>query len=157
MCTMVFKETITYYVQHQSPVFCTFLDAMKAFDSLHFGKLFGLLLERDLPVQIVRTLIHLYTHNYVCTRWHEAVSHYFSVTNGVKQGAVLGQILFCIYTDNLLKLLADTGVGCCIGSHFVGVLAYADNVVLLAPTASAMVDCWLYAINTHLTCQRLNA
>jgi hypothetical protein len=30
MCTMVLKETITYYVQHQSPVFCTFLDATKA-------------------------------------------------------------------------------------------------------------------------------
>jgi hypothetical protein len=92
----------------------------------------------DSPVQIVRTLIHLYTHNYVCTRWREAVSHYFAVTNGVKQGAVLSPILFCIYIDNLLKLLADTGVGCYIGSHFVGALAYADDIVLLAPTASAM-------------------
>jgi hypothetical protein len=49
MCTMELKETITYYVQHQSPVFCTSLDTTKAFDRLHFGKLFGLLLKRDLP------------------------------------------------------------------------------------------------------------
>jgi hypothetical protein len=138
MCTMVMKETITYYVQHQSPVFCTFSDATKAVDRLHFGQLFGLLLERDLPAQVVKTLIYLYTHNYVSTRWREVVSHYFAITNGVEQGAVLSPILFCIYIYNLLKLLADTGVGCYIGSHFVGALAYADDIVLLAPTASVM-------------------
>jgi hypothetical protein len=78
------------------PRFCTFLDATKALDRLHVGKIFGLLLERDLPVQIARTLTHLYTHNYVRTRWREVVSHYFSVTNGVKQGAVLTPI-FLLY------------------------------------------------------------
>ena len=51
---------------------------------------------------------------------------------------VLSPVLFCIYIDNLLKSLADIGVGCYIGSHFVGALAYADDIVLLAPTASAM-------------------
>jgi hypothetical protein len=38
----------------------------------------------------------------------------------------------------LLTSLSKAGLGCHVGSFFVGALAYADNVVLLAPSASAM-------------------
>jgi len=31
-----------------------------------------------------------------------------------------------------------SGVGCYIGNNFVGALAYADDIVLIAPTATAM-------------------
>ena len=43
--------------------------------------------------------------------------------------------MFCVYVDGLLKLLSDAKVGCYIGHVFVGALAYADNIVLLDPTA----------------------
>jgi hypothetical protein len=66
------------------------------------------------------------------------VSEYFRATNGVKQGAVLSPILFCIYIDDLLLLLSKVGVGCYIGSRFTGALAYADDIVLIAPTPLAM-------------------
>lgn len=66
------------------------------------------------------------------------VSEYFLAANGVKQGAVLSPVLFCVYIDNMLKSLAEAGVGCFFGTHFVGALAYADDVVILAPTATAM-------------------
>ena len=46
-------------------------------------------------------------------------------------------MLFCIYIDDLLVRLAQSGVGCFIGFNFVGVLAYADDIVLIAPTPSA--------------------
>jgi len=32
----------------------------------------------------------------------------------------------------------ESGVGCYIGSVFVGALAYADDIALLAPTPSSM-------------------
>ena len=138
ICSMVLKEAISYYVHHQSPVFCTFLDATKAFDKIKYCKLFKLLLQRHLPAPIIRVLINLYTNNLVRVSWCGVVSDYFSAANGVKQGAVLSPILFCVYIDNLLILLSKTGVGCYIGSNFVGALAYADGIVLIAPTASAL-------------------
>jgi hypothetical protein len=58
-CTMILKETIAYYVRNQSSVFCTFLDASKAFDRVQYGKLFRLLIKRKLPVVIVRVLVNL--------------------------------------------------------------------------------------------------
>jgi hypothetical protein len=80
---------------------------------------------------------------------------YFSAVNGVKQGAVLSPVLFCVYVDNLLVALSNAGVGCFIGSTFVGALAYADDIVITAPTATAMrkllAICDRYACEYHMS------
>jgi len=49
--------------------------------------------------------------------------------------------------------LSKAGIGCFVGSHFVGTLAYANDIVLLAPTASALrkmlAICDSYASEFH--------
>ena len=132
------KETITYYVTNNSLAFCSFLDASKAFDRIHYVKLFKLLVKRDFPAHIIRLLINMYTNSSICVSWCGISTSFFSVVNGVKQGAVLSPILFCLYLDDLLLLLSQSGFGCYMGRFFVGALAYADDLVLVAPTASAM-------------------
>jgi Reverse transcriptase (RNA-dependent DNA polymerase) len=92
--TMVLMETISYYVKNQSSVFCSFLDASKASDHVQYSKLFSLILKRGLPPCIVRISFNLYM---VRILWSGLTSDYFAVLNGVKQGAVLSPILFCIY------------------------------------------------------------
>ena len=47
---------------------------------------------------------------------------------------MLSPVLFCLYLDGLLSLLAKSGVGCLVGVCYVGALAYAEDIVLLAPT-----------------------
>jgi hypothetical protein len=50
-CTMVLKETVSHdpnYTKSYSFVFCTFLDATRAFHRVNFCKLFHLLLKRGL-------------------------------------------------------------------------------------------------------------
>jgi len=74
---MVLKETIAYYKSHTTSVLCSFLDATKAFDRLHFFKLFGLLIKRKLPADIIRLLINIYTNNFVRVAWHGVMSVYF--------------------------------------------------------------------------------
>ena len=66
------------------------------------------------------------------------MSEYFLATNGhgVKQGGVLSPELFCVYVYDLLVRLSKIGVGCFIGRTFVGALPYADDIVLVAPSAS---------------------
>jgi len=41
---------------------------------------------------------------------------------------------FCVYLDELLHALSEAKVGCYIGNVFVGALAYADDLVLTAPS-----------------------
>ena len=55
----------------------------------------------------------------------------FLVDSGVKQGAVMSQILFCIYLDGLLNLMDVAQIGCFIGRVFVGCIPYADDIVLV--------------------------
>jgi arginine exporter protein ArgO len=66
------------------------------------------------------------------------LSDYFSAVNGVKRGGVLSLILNCVYIDDLMLALSISGVGCYIDTTFVGALAYADDIVLVAPTPTAM-------------------
>jgi Reverse transcriptase (RNA-dependent DNA polymerase) len=114
------------------------LDASKAFDRVEYGKLFQLLLDRNLPPQIIRLLLNMYTNQQVRVLWNGVYSLSFSVSNGVKQGAIISPILFCVYLDALLVKSREAGVGCYIAGCYVGALAYADDLVLMTPSASAM-------------------
>jgi hypothetical protein len=98
---MILKESITHYDKHQSSVFRKFLDASKACDGIHYCKLFQLLMKRELPAPIIRELEMLHTHNYMRFNWLKVISGYFVARNGVKQGAVLSPVIFCVYVDDL--------------------------------------------------------
>jgi hypothetical protein len=83
-------------------------------------------------------MLNFYTNHVTRVSWNGICSDAFSVKNGVKQGGVISPVLFCIYVDGLLLSLKNSGFGCVIGRMFLGALAYADDIVLLAPTPRAM-------------------
>ena len=74
----------------------------------------------------------------MCVQWDSNKSELFNVHNGVKQGAIFSPRLLCVYIDDLLNRLKNSGLGCYIGSLYAGSMAYADDLTLLAPTAEAM-------------------
>ena len=134
LCTATIKNIVTNYLHRGSSVLGCFLDASKAFDLVDHGILLNTLLERGLPLSIVR----LYSMQQLRVRWNSSLSDPFKVSNGVRQGSVLSPILFSVYLDSLLVDLSKSGVGCYWGSFFAGASAYADDVVLLAPCAAAL-------------------
>jgi len=93
MCTMVLKETLSYYTHHNSFVYCTFLDAIKAFDRVNFCKLFRILIDCGLPMYIVRMLINMYITQVGRISWTGILSNQFPILNGVRQGGVLSPLL----------------------------------------------------------------
>ena len=154
MCTLILKETNEYYVHNSSTVFCTMLNATRAFDRVEYCRLFRLLIDRGLPLVVVRLLVNLYTNHITRIAWNGVLSSSFEMVNGVKQGEVLSPVILCVYIDGLLATLKDACIGCHIGSQFVGVLAYADDIVLLATTPDALrlmlKLCDHYAINFNI-------
>ena len=66
------------------------------------------------------------------------MSRPFGTLNGVRQGGVLSPLLFSLYLDDLLAGLSSAGICCHYIGMFVGALAYADDLTLLAPSPSAL-------------------
>ena len=137
-CTFVFLETVNYYNSHGSNCYSMLLDATKAFDRVQYCKLFKELINRGMPPTVVRLLLYMYTNQRLQVKWGTATSNSFAVSNGVKQGGVLSPILFLVYIDGLLTRLKHNGIGCHVGHQYVGCLAFADNLTLLAPTLQAL-------------------
>ena len=50
----------------------------------------------------------------------------------------MSPILFSIYIDELFVQLKQAGLGCYIGHLFAGIVGYADDINLLAPTKAAL-------------------
>ena len=62
----------------------------------------------------------------------------FRCSNGSRQGVHFSPSLYNVYTDNLNYHLLATGVGCYVGVARVNSLSYADDMVLLSPTVTAL-------------------
>ena len=138
MCVFILKEMIRFYRKHRTPVYVCFLDASKAFDCVNHWKLFNVMIERQCPAFIIRLLMFWYRNQKLCIKWDSVLSEKFSVTNGIKQGGILSPKLFNIYVNTLSVSLNEKYIGCCLNGKVVNHLYYADDLVLVSPTASAM-------------------
>jgi hypothetical protein len=136
--TSLLKRTVDYYRQKGSHVFACFVDFKKAFDRVNYWKLFRKLLDDGINANIVALLAFWYSHQEVSVRWRNVISDSFSIKNGTRQGGILSPVLFTRYIRELLQAIVDTRIGCNIAGVMVNVLAYADDIVLLAPSWVAL-------------------
>ena len=94
--------------------------------------------KRNVPMYIIRILICWYTSQTMYARWNNTLSTGFNVSNGVRQGGILSPYIFWIYVDELCKMLNNVHVGCFVGTMLVNHLMYADDLVLLSPSAAGL-------------------
>ena len=90
----------------------------KAFDKVKHSLLFKQLLVKGLPVSCIRLLLIMYKKQVANVRWNSSLSQSFPISNGVQQGAVLSAILFCVYLNDLYKLLRKRRSGWWINGHY---------------------------------------
>ena len=105
MCTWLVVESISYFTRNGSEMFTCFMDMKKAFDCVKHSLLFRKLMDRRVYPIFLRLIIYMYANQTAKVRWNGTLSTAFSILNGVKQGAVLSAMLFCIYIDDLIKQL----------------------------------------------------
>ena len=152
MCTWVGIETISHFLRNGSEVYTCLMDMSKAFDTVQHSHLFRKLLEQGMPEIIVRYILVSYKYQKANVRWNGNESRFFSITNGVKQGAILSAILYCVYTNGIFQQLRKKKIGCFVGGSFAGILGYADDLFLMSPTLDGLQDmlkvCETYA-ETH--------
>ena len=138
MCIYALKETISYYRSLGSTVFLCFADIKSAYDRVDYNRLFLGLLKRGVPRYIIQLLKTWYAFQRIYVKWGEKLSNAFYMTNGIRQGSILSPYLFNMYINGLSKSLSTAKVGCHIAGKAVNHLIYADDIVLLAPSAKAL-------------------
>lgn len=132
------RTTVEHYVKNGCTVSICALDLSKAFDKVdHFG-LLQLLMKRHLPKNLIGTLLDWFSKCIVCVRWGGALSFWFAISAGVRQGGCLSPILFAVYMDVLINRLKASKFGCRLAGEFFGCIVYADDVLLLSHSVEAM-------------------
>ena len=154
MCTWTAVETISYFFRNGSEVFTCLMDMTKAFDLVRHSTMFKKLISAGLSLIFVRLLIFVYLNQFANVRWAGGYSDLFSMRNGVRQGAVLSAIFYCIYMNDLFQILRRSKHGCWINGDYFGILGYSDDNFLLAPSLHALQQmlmiCETYAKNHDL-------
>ena len=73
-----------------------------------------------------------------CVRWGPSCcSGIFAIANETRQGSVASPAFWNIYLDPLFTGLRELGVGCYMAGVYMGVVGYADDLILLAPSRHA--------------------
>ena len=137
-CIYTLKELLYKYRSLNSTVFVCFLDASKAFDRINHDKLFKKLIDRGIPLYLIRVLVYWYVNQEITVKWGSTLCEPFKVTNGVRQGGILSPLLFNLYMDELSSNLNGCKVGCYVGKFICNHLMYADDIVLMAPSVKGL-------------------
>ena len=84
MCIYALTEFIEYLKRRSTSVYVALLDASKAFDKINHWVLFKKLLNRGVPIYLVKVLCYWYQHQSMYVKWGSTLSSKFQVTNGVR-------------------------------------------------------------------------
>ena len=102
-----------------------------------------------LPVPIIKILKfmceNVFTH--VCFNGFKGST--WKVGNGTRQGGILSPYLFNFYIDEVINKMCNINVGCSLSFESVNILAYADDILLLAPSLKGLqflIDQFCYFI-----------
>jgi len=87
----------------------------------------------------VNFLAFWYRNQQARVRWQTTVSDSFYIGNGTLQSGVFSPYLFTRYIRGVLCIVNSSHVGCSIGGLSLSLLAYADDMILMAPSSASWV------------------
>ena len=128
----ILRQVIDYFNSRRSNVYIASLDASKAFDRINHFKLFSTLCNKGVPIVFINVIINWYGKLTNVVRWNGHYSPPFNVNSGVRQGSLLSPILFNAYVDIFINRLRQAGLGCRLHNMYVGVILYADDMLLIS-------------------------
>lgn len=134
-CIYLLKDIINYYNNSGSPIFLCFVDVRKAFDRVNYLKLFLKLNDKGTPLYLIDILNYWFSTQQFCVIWGNVISNSFGSLNGLRQGGILSPHLFNAYIDRLNHELNTLPIGCMVDGMAINNLCYADDMVLISPTA----------------------
>ena len=132
------RRVIEHYISNGSTVNLCALDLSKAFDKMNHNGLFINLMKRLIPVELLNVFENWFSTCYTSVKWFSCFSSFFKLECGVRQGGVLSPYLFAVFIDNISVNIVNTAAGCYIDRTCVSIILYADDILLIAPSVTAL-------------------
>ena len=121
-------------IEWQSPLYSTFVDFEKAFDSVDRSTIWTLMEHYGIPPKFISIIRNLYD-DATCHIIHNGkLTHPFKVETGVRQGCILSPTIFLIVIDWIMKETTQgnkTGIQWTFTKHLED-LDFADDIDLLS-------------------------
>lgn len=105
---------------------------------MSYDVLWGKLREVGVPPEMTGLFQYWYSNQLNQVRWGDVLSDTYGLECGVRQGGITSPKLFNLYMNELIVELSSIPVGCKINGTSVNNLSYADDMVLLGPTAGSI-------------------
>jgi len=120
----------------QQTTYAAFIDMKKAYDTVWRDGLWKRLWDEGVRGKLWRVIKNMYSVVQSAVLVGEEQTEWFDLSTGVRQGCVMSPILFSLFINGLAKEINERAVGVEVGKRRVRLLLYADDIVLLAESAS---------------------
>ena len=137
----ILRNILEQSMEWQAPLYVSFIDFKKAFDSIIREKLWDILRQYGIPSVYVDIIRKLYDGSSSCVIENGRTTDWFKVQTGVRQGCVMSGFLFIIVVDWIMRNTNNKKRG--IRWKFMSTLEdldYADDLALISSKHSDMQE-----------------
>ena len=130
----ILKEASIWCKNDNTPCYVASLDAEKAFDTLwRAGMIHKIMNKMDKNLWLVLYVYYKSSSGFLKLNG-KMVQRRICINRGVKQGGILSSFLFNAFMDSLIVVCKALGIGAHWNELNVSILAYCDDVILIAPS-----------------------
>ena len=133
------SEVLAEHRERKQTVVACFIDVRKAYDSVWRDGLWKALWQKGVRERMWRVLKDYYKKVQSSVRLDGGNTEWFDVDVGVRQGCVISPLLFDVFVDGLAREMKALGLGVAAGEGLLFLLLYADDIVVLANSAAALL------------------
>lgn len=128
----IIKEIIEERKRMNQKLYCAFLDIEKAYDTVHREILWKILEKVGLNTHIINLIKSMYRNTVATYDWKGLMVEEVKSERGLRQGCTLSPMLFTLIMEELVQRIKGLEKGIQINQDILGVLVFADDVVVLA-------------------------
>jgi len=129
----MFCDTVQYFTCNGSTVSVVALDMAKAFDKVNYCALFLKLMSCGVPPCLISLLFDWYDKIYTCVKWNNIVNRsLYNLLPELDKEVFSPVYFFTVHVNDIICKLEVSGYGCRIAGKYVGILMYADDLLLIS-------------------------
>uniref|UniRef100_A0A6M2DU98 Putative reverse transcriptase n=1 Tax=Xenopsylla cheopis TaxID=163159 RepID=A0A6M2DU98_XENCH len=135
--TLLLDQILRHQRQNFKQAFIASIDVAKAFDSVSHTSILDTLEYYNIPKLLIDYVKYNYKMGQTTLKFEGSASDPISPRSGVKQGDPLSPILFNLIVNRLIERIPPE-IGVNIEGHRTNVLAFADDLILVAETPTGL-------------------